>query len=218
MRSLRSNNGAKVSPVLVVGLLLAVVLPIAWFFWSGDRGGTSPRSTGPVDSVTAIPSATPAPSESSTTTSEPSASTQPASVECEQATELEPRVRCFVEAWYFLTPDDSTETKRARIEPYASELFMEQSAGSMEVYTDTNADQARIKSKVTTSGEVVGDILLEPYGEHGEELMRVFTTVTLSEQSLSSSSTPYLRLYAEMVWSNHGGTWRVESIQDLGGV
>ena len=51
----------------------------------------------------------------------------------------------------------------------------------------------------------------DPLNPH---LVRVFTTVILSEQSPTSATTPYLSGYMEMVWSNTDDSWRVESIKE----
>lgn len=189
------------APWLGLILLVAVIVAVLTL----GRGDSSPR---PAVQATAAPT---------TTSASVPPTTQTASTDgCKTATDFDTRARCFIAAWYLLTPEDSTASRQARIQPYASTGFLKTEASNIEVSSTSNADKSRITGKVTLSGQAMGEIPSGPDGENSS-FTRAIAVVQLSKSRGSGSPEAYLTVYTEMLWSHADGIWRVESITDAVG-
>lgn len=211
------RRGLRVSPGLVVVVLL-VLLPVIVIVYASTRSDSdqsyqAETTTSEATTTATAPTATtgaPAPNSDTTPV------TRQAPDACQTASEIETRVGCFVAAWYELRPDDTTESRVERVSPYASDLFMSQHGHHLEVYTDTQADIARIDSDITQSASVGREIIVAPDDSH-PGLAQVVTTASLMETTGDSSPEFSLTAYLDMTWSNSGGTWQIENIVERAG-
>lgn len=133
----------------------------------------------------------------------------------DQTSDLGVRTVCFLKSWYLLRPDDTSESKRQRIAPYATSSFMREH--SMVVTSSSEADKARIREMITVRASINPDSVVEPFDhDNPEEGMEVSTQVVIwSSNDNGKMIGNHHTVVVQTLWQKKHNTWKVIWLDEL---
>lgn len=195
--------------ICAIGAVVATIIG-GVIIRTNDGSQSSTSSSAPPPSSSTTPTATPVPTEFDEHAFDEGGELSA----CERDLNLlRSRSRLVAVAWNELHPSDTTSARQVRLAPLVVDSFFTTNEEKLEVYTDSEADKARIRQQATQTATISDqEVEVVCASNVSDEAATVVKVFVWSKDPAGTQLGPPDTMSMSITWKFQGSTWLATSI------